>query len=179
MVGFYQCIAAVPSVFNVVAPSGLEQYTQWLKLLELPSDFGLDLVVRAACFGSYRNRVWISSCWPIVFLLVGAGTSVGWTLLRERCKNTGLRVFHGDIRAAARTGIQRILPLVLVVTFVLVPSTSTRIFKTYLCDAIEYDGGSGETRRYLYDDLTTSCDTEEYRKLQATAFVFVLVWPVG
>ena len=27
LVGFYQCLSAVPSVFNVVPPVGLEEYT--------------------------------------------------------------------------------------------------------------------------------------------------------
>eukprot|EP00966_Prymnesium_polylepis_P307551 7107858-Prymnesium_polylepis.1 len=51
IVGFYQCIAAAPSVFNVVAPSGLEEYTGSVGHIDLPADFGLDLVVRATCFG--------------------------------------------------------------------------------------------------------------------------------
>eukprot|EP00966_Prymnesium_polylepis_P225132 5206905-Prymnesium_polylepis.1 len=38
LIGFYQCIAAVPSVYNVVPPLGLEEYTRWIDLVELPSE---------------------------------------------------------------------------------------------------------------------------------------------
>ena len=53
--GLYQCISAVPSVFNVVIPPGLEDYTKWVNLLEFPADFGVDIIVPAACFGSYSR----------------------------------------------------------------------------------------------------------------------------
>ena len=51
MIGFYQCVAAAPSVFNVVTPRGLEEYTRWISLIEVPADFGIDLIVRASCLG--------------------------------------------------------------------------------------------------------------------------------
>ena len=56
--------------------------------------------------------------------------------------------------AAVLRGFQRILPQALVLTFVLIPSMATRIFRTFLCDAIELRADA--TRRYLQDDLTLS-----------------------
>ena len=54
----------------------------------------------------------------------------------------------------------RTLPLALGLTFLVVPSTSTRIFRAFLCETFQYDGDS--THRYLHTDLTLSCDTGEY-----------------
>ena len=54
-VGLYQCVAAVPAVFDVGAPPGMEEYTRWIDLLELPNYFGVDIVIPGACFGSYRR----------------------------------------------------------------------------------------------------------------------------
>jgi hypothetical protein len=73
--------------------------------------------------------------------------------------------------------LQQTLPLTLLLTFLVVPSTSTRIFKTFLCDRIEYD--EGETRRYLHDDLTLDCDSDEYEGTLSTALVTLVLWPVG
>ena len=53
--GLYQCISAIPSVYNVTVPPGLEEYTKWMNLLEFPADFGVDIIVPAACFGSYSR----------------------------------------------------------------------------------------------------------------------------
>ena len=38
IVGFYQCISAAPTVFNVATPKGLEHYYTWIRLIELPAD---------------------------------------------------------------------------------------------------------------------------------------------
>jgi len=53
-VGFYQCIAAASSVFNVVPPHGLEEWTRWIHVIQLPAEIN-DLVVPAACLGSYER----------------------------------------------------------------------------------------------------------------------------
>lgn len=74
-------------------------------------------------------------------------------------------------------GLQRSLPLVLVLTFVLVPSTATRIFKTFLCEPFEYDRNL--TKRFLHDDKNIDCDSEEYSSTWTTALVLIVVWPVG
>eukprot|EP00966_Prymnesium_polylepis_P156487 3615528-Prymnesium_polylepis.3 len=62
-------------------------------------------------------------------------------------------------------------------TFLVVPSASMRIFKTFLCEPIEYR--TGDMRRYLRADLSLSCDGDEYQATSTTAFVWMTVWPVG
>jgi hypothetical protein len=61
LVGFYQCVAAVPSVYSVQPPIGLEHLTEWIYLLELPSEFERVFVVPNACLGDYRTQIWVSS----------------------------------------------------------------------------------------------------------------------
>eukprot|EP00966_Prymnesium_polylepis_P129786 3001413-Prymnesium_polylepis.1 len=62
-------------------------------------------------------------------------------------------------------------------TFLVLPSTSTRIFRTFLCERIDY--GNDEVRHYLSADLATSCDTDEYQTTRIIGFAFVAVWPMG
>ena len=138
------------------------------------------------------DRLWISASWPVVFLLVVAAASMVWELVRSRFAKTPAVIAGRGNNAAVRAGIvalpmkpsfwiwaglQRIVPLTLGLTFLLVPSTSTRIFKTFLCDRIEYD--SFEIRRYLHDDLATSCDSDEYTDTRRVAIGALVVWPVG
>eukprot|EP00966_Prymnesium_polylepis_P134546 3109974-Prymnesium_polylepis.1 len=52
-----------------------------------------------------------------------------------------------------------------------------RIFRTFTCDPLEYDGN--EVRRYLQADLHLSCDDDEYEATRIVAFVFMAIWPVG
>eukprot|EP00966_Prymnesium_polylepis_P208606 4833018-Prymnesium_polylepis.1 len=131
-VGMYQCVAAIPSVFSVVAPPGLEQYTTWIHLIELPADL-TNLVIPVACVGSYRTRLLLGSCWPIVLLLTVTTSSICWDLAMHCCRK-GTTHVTASSRSALRNGLQRILPLASVLTFVLVPSTATAIFRTFLCE---------------------------------------------
>eukprot|EP00966_Prymnesium_polylepis_P089517 2072368-Prymnesium_polylepis.1 len=55
LLGFYQCMAAIPSGYNVLPPPGLESYTGVIELFEVPSDFE-NMFVPAACLGSYRTQ---------------------------------------------------------------------------------------------------------------------------
>ena len=84
-------------------------------------------------------------------------------------------------RAAILAGVERVLPLTSLLTFILVPSIATRIFKTFLCDRFEYDfvNGTVQNQRYMQDDLAISCESPEYEATETAALVFVFIWPIG
>eukprot|EP00966_Prymnesium_polylepis_P008000 184203-Prymnesium_polylepis.1 len=176
LVGFYQCVSAVPSVYNVVPPESLEEYTRWIYLLELPSELE-SIFVPSACLGEYHERVLLGSSWPIVLILMFAAGFVGWELLQADRPATGA-ASRGVRCAALGCGLQRVLPLMLTLTFLVVPSTSTRIFKSFLCEQIEYSS-SVDTRRYLAADLALDCESDQYTTARLTAFASMTVWPVG
>eukprot|EP00966_Prymnesium_polylepis_P321090 7377409-Prymnesium_polylepis.2 len=82
IVGLYQCVGTVSSVYDVKTPAGLEQYiTDWVSILEV-ANFGLDFAMPSSCFGSYRRQLWIMAGWPILLVLVAVAGSVGWELRR-------------------------------------------------------------------------------------------------
>jgi hypothetical protein len=86
--------------------------------------------------------------------------------------------FKGN-RAAILAGLHDALSISVVITFVVVPNTSTRIFKAFLCTPFEYDGAQGELRRYVHDDLGLRCDSQEYGATHSTAAVMMIVWPIA
>ena len=176
LVGFYQCLAAVPSVYSVQPPLGLEEYTRWIHLLELPSEFERIFQVHTACLGDYRTRIWVGSIWPLVVILAYAMCLVGSKLL-QRCSR-GLPSWSA-VRTTVLAALRRVLPLTLGLTFLVLPSTSTRIFRAFLCETFEYDANATSSRRYLYADLTLSCDSDEYEATRTTALMMLTVWPVG
>jgi undecaprenyl pyrophosphate phosphatase UppP len=134
VVGLAQCVAAIPGVFDLTTPPGLEAYTFWIDLLELPADFGADLLIAGACFGSYFRRLLVSTVWPIALILALMTGSACLEMLRDRLKRRKARALVASraISAAMRAAVQRTLPLTLVITFILVPSTATRVFKAFL-----------------------------------------------
>ena len=79
------------------------------------------------------------------------------------------------------------LPVVLVISYLLVPSVSTTIFQSWSCIAYEFD------RRdvnhilyfsYLRDDLYVQCSeygfsNPEHNAIKAVAILLIFIWPVG
>ena len=134
-IGLYQCVSVVPSAFNVETPPGLEGYTRWIDILEIPSKIGLGLIIPDDCFGAYQKRLLISAVWPIMLISAAAITFVAFELkaeFRERdLPFSSRRViarregFHNtqSLYDALGAGLQRSLPVTLIATFVLVPNT--------------------------------------------------------
>jgi hypothetical protein len=116
-------------------------------------------------------------------VLICAAACVGWEVLCAwrrawwRSRRWSLVYRNINVKDAVQEGVQRVLPLALLVTFAMVPPTATRIFKTFLCERIDFDGNS--TRRYLSDDLDLNCDTDEYEATKNLALAALVVWPVG
>ena len=179
-VGLYQCIGAVPSVFNVGIPRGMKEYARWMYLMEFPADLGIDVIIPSDCLGSYRRRLLVGSCWPIALVVVITCCLVIQAVVNDRRKVDPILAARGiRLRSAVRSGLQRALPPTLIVSFVLVPSTSTRIFKTFRCDSFEVDRANSIKMRYLRDDLALDCDSDEYDALRSLAALLLVFWPIG
>ena len=54
LVGVFQCIAAIPSVYNLNTPPGLGNFNRLLLFLEFPADM-TNFIVPPACLGKYRR----------------------------------------------------------------------------------------------------------------------------
>jgi hypothetical protein len=127
-----------------------------------------------------RRRLLIVTLWPVAFVAVAATFCISLELARERLNlDSSFRSISQDQSGSVmvQRGLLRVVPLALVITFVMAPSTATRIFKSFSCAPFEYS--SSETRRYLHDDFEISCSTEEHNTIRAIASLMVVLWPVG
>ena len=197
----YQVVAAIPSVFDVTPPPGLEQYIRWNGILEFPSHLN-DLMIPSQCFtpgldedgnprSSYWRRLFVGCVWPIALFGFAATMYILREIKRERDSYDPKLIAPRGYRSAVYTGLQNTLPMILVGTFVLVPSVSMRIFKSFSCDRIQLaDGTSAAStsyRRYLHDDLALRCDlgdgsgsySSDYQHVRNWAFGFIAIWPIG
>ena len=62
----------------------------------------------------------------------------------------------------------------LLMTFLILPSISTKIFTTFAC--VTFDGEYG---RYLKADLSINCDSEEHQFYQYVASMGIVIYPIG
>ena len=91
------------------------------------------IFVPMSCVGNYSARIWIGSTWTLFLLLIVAAGNVCISFLRA-----GIRTerpdgsVHGHVSTAIIAGLQDVLPLMLGSTFLLLPSTSTRVFRAFV-----------------------------------------------
>ena len=75
----YQCLATVPSNFDVTAPEDLKWIIDWI---EVPKFFGVQILIPGECFGGYHQRLLVSATWPFGFVLFIVIASIGWEVSR-------------------------------------------------------------------------------------------------
>jgi len=70
-----------------------------------------------------------------------------------------------------------LLPLVLLVTFVMLPSVSRSIFSSW--DCVPYKSGPQANKNFLRRDYSVECGSGAHNDIVGLAIVLVLIWPVG
>ena len=85
-------------------------------------------------------------------------------------------------KSNAMQGALNALPLVLFVSFTLVPGVTIGIFQAW--DCLEFQLDSSTTHGYLREDLRVRCTTASYISaehdhLKAIGFVLIAIWPIG
>ena len=68
---------------------------------------------------------------------------------------------------------------VLVVLFVILPSTTLTIFQAFSCTDVDPDNVDSDSDLFLEADLTVDCSTQEYHKIRTYAIIMILVYPLG
>ena len=136
-------------------------------------------MIRSYVLCGVARRLLIITCTPLGFLFAASAWQIGWLLKEQRLCMPWGGVIVEDILAAVRVGLRRTVPLTSVVVFLVAPGLSTRIFKTFSCENIEYDAANNVTRRYMLHDLATPCDSGEYDMTRIAAFLMLAIWPVG
>ena len=91
-------------------------------------------------YSSYRRRLLVNALWPFAVVFLTTSGGVLWEL-------THVPRSASVASLAMTRGLQRTLPLVLVLSFTLLPSQATRILRTFLCEPFRYDDAAGVTKR--------------------------------
>ena len=148
--------------------------------------------------GGFNTLLLVCSLWPLAYVLLAVIAEITF----DTVQSSRNRYRSGSNEAAAKLlgakavrprrewsnvgksvakRLQRALPLTLILTFVLFPTTSNRIFSAFLCSAFTYDDDSEDdrTRSYLLEDLSLPCDSPEYNMVRANAVIFICAWPLG
>lgn len=66
----------------------------------------------------------------------------------------------------------------LLVLFIVLPSCSSKIFATFVCDSFDINGDDG-TANFLQSDYAIDCDSQRYSILLSYSIVMIIIYPIG
>ena len=182
-ISFYQVVASIPSVYDVSLPDG--RLAAWVKVLEWPNLISADIFVPAACTRGYFTLLLVSSFYPWALILLVAALRALYTYAAHVC---GQRIKEPHTsRVALVCGQLHLfaLPPMLIITFCVVTSCSSRIFKTLLLDRFKYDDYADEYVAYLQEDYSFGLATKgeassgAYSQARNWAYGLIALWPAG
>jgi len=139
-------------------------------------------VMPSACLGSFTERLWLKAAIPLlilVLLVIGSVLVAAAVEAQSRSLPEDRIARRIAILAAAWHGMIRMLPLVLVSLFVIIPSVCSRIFSTFSCAGFGYDDALDEVQYFLNADFSLMCDGDDYKEAVGLASILIFVWPVG
>ena len=110
---FYQVVAAIPTVYEAHLPREYKDIIPtWLN-----TDL-FELSVPGTCVGSFSTRLLLRALVPLLALAVLAALAVAATAARDMSSSAGGAV------TVLMTGLVRVLPVLLLLTYVLLPSVA-------------------------------------------------------
>ena len=176
-ISFYQCLTAIPSVYVLTVPETLVggAIDDLLWGLSAPFRF-IDLAVPSECYGTMLQKLLGAAFIPYAFFLL---------LAVEQAIQIGVaahlqgRSHENRPVALAASGLRAALPAGLFLSFLLLPSISSLIFRSFLCDAFMYDDATGATVSYLQADYSMECGKPSHQRLERWAYGLIPLWPAG
>jgi len=72
---------------------------------------------------------------------------------------------------------QRIIDILLALSFIVLVGVSTTLFHFFKCDLMALPDGTAEA--YLFKDYSVDCSTSKYRTVSIFAAIMIAVYPIG
>ena len=136
----------------------------------------IDLAVPSKCYGTKLHQLIGAAFTPYALFLLLAVEQAVQIAVAARCRG---RRHQTSPAALAASGLRSALPAGLFLSFLLLPSISSLIFRSFLCDAFVYNDATGTTRSYLHSDYSMECGTPSHQRLERWAYGLIPLWPAG
>lgn len=164
LVVVWQILVVFPEIVNVTYPEKYSSFLKWMKICTTFFSFNLDFLSSSCIFPSldHYRRLLATTIIPITLLLVMTGT---YFLSRK---------INGVSRDSLQATWARHVSVGLVITFLIFTSTSTAIFKTFVCDT-----DALPERGFLRSDYSIECFTLTHTLYRTYAGVMIFVYPLG
>jgi hypothetical protein len=173
----YQIISAIPSVLSVRFPSAFDSFLGAFNV------FNLNVVssIPVGCTQNYTfvDELVFTTLFPIALALILLTMYILDALWQVR-----VLVFCSALPPAVLVRLHRLnsqyLTYFFFLTYLVLPSVSTKIFQMFLCTNVDPRDEDNDTYdTFLIADMDISCTSEYYYKGVAYAAVMLLVYVIG
>ena len=164
LVVVWQILVVFPEIVNVTYPETYSTVLQWMKICMTFFSFNLDFLSSSCILPSldHYSKLVITTISPIAIFFILIGTYF-----------LSIKI-NGTSRDSVSTTWTRHISVGLIITFLIFTSTSTVIFKTFVCDVDVFPG-----RGFLRADYSIECFTMTHTLYRIYAGVMILVYPLG
>ena len=161
---FYQVWAVRKSVYGFELPGDLGGVMAFFDALSF--DVGSFIFPSWTCLGGLTARLVFSGLWPLGLMAAVALCLLGLEAARK-----------GSLQRA----LLRSLQAAIFISFCVLPSVTRSLFLAFKCESFGYDdlASPPESRPYLSASLNVQCYSPEHAPIYATAWVFIVMWPLA
>lgn len=160
----WQILVVFPEIVNVTYPDKYSSFLQWIKTCMTFFSFNLDFLSFSCIFPylDHYGKLLMTTIFPIVLLFILLGTY-----------HLSIKINDGSSDSLRDTWARHV-SVGLVITFLIFTSTSTVIFKTFVCDMDVLPG-----RGFLRSDYGLECFTPTHILYRIYAGIMIIVYPMG
>ena len=173
-----QVVTSISSVISVTLPASFTSFANSLNIfnLSLTSIFPLGCDTK---FNFMDTLLWTTLSPILVAGLLFVAFLVEYTYHRRQIQANKYRK-KGEKAAKFNATKEKYLNYWFYLTYMILPSVTTTIFRTFICTNIDpnHEDNSGSDY-YLVADMSISCESEYYWNWLAYACVMIVVYPIG
>jgi hypothetical protein len=179
-ISLYQIVTSLPFVLDLKFPDLTS------KIFSAFNVFNFDLFQQMglSCYSTYDYFDYLQATTLVPIAVIAAILAVQelhvWSLTRVKSDD-----FHVNLEVSRHVESIRssYFWFVLLVTYLILPSVSTAIFRTFSCQNIDPDDASGSAdssdNYYMRADYSISCSSARYAYGRGYAISMIFVYPVG
>ena len=178
IVSTYQVISSTANVVDVKMPGSFSRLMGSMNFVNL----SIGTILPISCTETYTffDALYFATLLPLAAAAVLICAFVReYSNVRKTIQNNRNRR-RGDKAKAFNEIKTKYLSFFFYLTYLVLPSTTTNIFQTFLCTNMDPDGETpGGQNLYLTADMRISCTSDYYYGGVAYACVMVIIYPIG
>jgi hypothetical protein len=178
MIASYQIVQAIPYTFQIQYPLAFSEFYNSFRVF----NFSLSQIIPISCIytSDYVDTLVVVTLSPILFTFFLVIIAVLEFFIRKQYM-VGAHATHVlKVQSLYKELRFRYFSFLLVITFMVLPSITTTIFKIFPCENLDPNNDDEMSHNYyLVADYSINCESDRYRFGVTYAIFMIILYPVG